>query len=102
LAPGRRAENSGSSRKLRSLPILYFERLCRFDGDLFRSRGGVESAHKIDATDDPIARGLGDSYAEAGRLTDAIAMYNALKNKNSLWNYRVAGSGIIKICMMMR
>jgi hypothetical protein len=61
-----------------------------YTGDYFGAVAAFEAAHKIEPTDDPITRNLGDSYVEVGRLNDAFAAYSAVKNKNALWNYKMA------------
>jgi hypothetical protein len=61
-----------------------------YSGDYFRAADAFERAHELDVTDDPIKRNLGDSYVEVGRLDEALAMYASIKDKNSLWNYKVA------------
>jgi hypothetical protein len=61
-----------------------------YTGDYFGAVEAFEQAHKLDPTDDPISRNLGDSYVEVGRLSDALAAYGSIKNKNALWNYKMA------------
>jgi hypothetical protein len=61
-----------------------------YTGDYFGAVEAFEAAHRIDPMDDPITRNLGDSYVEVGRLNDALAAYSAIKNKNALWNYKMA------------
>ena len=58
--------------------------------DYFGAVTDFEAAHKIDPTNDVIARNLGDSYVEVGRFNDAAKAYESMSNKNTLWNYKMA------------
>ena len=86
LSPDSRAACPLSGRNSTYRPVQILEA----GSDYFGAVEAFEAAHKIDPMDDPITRNLGDSYVEVGRLNVAFVVYSGLKNKNALWNYKVA------------
>jgi hypothetical protein len=74
-------------------PFQYYSvrgAIAFYTADYFGAVAEFEAAHKIKPADDVIARNLGDSYVEAGRLGDAVQAYQGMTNKNVLWNYKMA------------